>query len=176
MAAAERDVRYTAGLMASPLDTFELLAELSLALGGFSGVAASFGGRDRTYRPIEIARLAAVFSFAGMSLVGALLVISLTHAGIAASDTYAAASLTSFLMVLWFLATQVPPTLRLYSAGESTTSGRYVVFSSGYFISLVLLFLWSALYEREAWPLIVGISSQLVFGLWIFSRLLLRAN
>jgi hypothetical protein len=162
--------------MASPIDTFELLAELSLALGGFSGVAASFGGRDRTYRPIEIARLTGVFSYAGMSLVGALLAISLTHAGIAASDTYAAAALTCCLMVLWYLATQVPPVFRLYRAGESTTSGPYMVFSFSYMFALVFLFLWSALYEREAWPLIVGISTQLVYGLWIFARLLLRAN
>jgi len=162
--------------MSSPIDTFELFAELSLALGGFSGVAASFGGRDRTYNPIEIVRLTGVFSFAGMSLVGAFLAISLTHAGIAPSNAYAAVSLTSCVMILWYVATQMPPVVRMFRAGESTTSGPYLVFSFSYMFALVLLYLWSALYEREAWPLIVAISTQLVFGLWIFARLLLRAN
>jgi hypothetical protein len=57
------------------IGAFELFAELSLALAGFTGVAASFGGRDRDFRPIEVSRIAGVFSFAGISLIDAPLVV-----------------------------------------------------------------------------------------------------
>ena len=174
--AAERPIRSTAGLMVSPLDTFELFAELSLALAGFSGVAAAFGGRDRAYRPIEIARLALVLAFSGMSLVGALLVIAMTHAGLSSGDTYAASALVACVLFVAYAARHMPPVIKLYRAGESTTSGTYILFSLSYVCAVTVLLLWSALFEREAWPLIVTISSQLVYGLWVFSRLLLRAN
>jgi hypothetical protein len=45
-----------------------------------------------------------------------------------------------------------------------------------FFVALVGLFFWAALYERESWPLVVGMSGQLIYGLWMFARLLLRAN
>lgn len=162
--------------MTIPLDTFELFAELSLALAGFSGVAAAFGGRDREFRPIEISRLTAVFLFAGASLVDALLVISLAHAGVPANATYQVACLVAGLLLFAVVCRQYPPVLRLYRAGEATTSGRFLVFSTTFHLTVVVLLAWAGLYERESWPLVVGISAQLMYGLWMFARLLLRAN
>lgn len=49
--------------MASSLPIFELSAELSLALAGFSGIAATFGGRGREFSPIDRGRLDAIFLF-----------------------------------------------------------------------------------------------------------------
>jgi hypothetical protein len=42
-------------------ETFSLLAELALALGGFTGVAAAFEGRDRAFTLAERTRFLAIF-------------------------------------------------------------------------------------------------------------------
>jgi len=162
--------------MTSPLDTFELFAELSLALAGFTGVAASFGGRDRDFRPMERCRVSGVFMFAAVALTEALLVISLSHSGMQESRIYATSSLASGLLSLGLALALVPPVFRLYRTAEVTTSGRFIFVAIAYFITLISLFFWAALFERESWPLVVGISAQLLWGLWLFSRLLLRPN
>ncbi|MBW2495475.1 MAG: hypothetical protein JRE43_12040 [Deltaproteobacteria bacterium] len=163
-------------MMTSSVETFELFAELALALGGFSGVAAAFGGRDREFREIERNRLTAVFLFAAISLGEALLVIALTHAGISPDQTYSITCLVSGLLLLLLLGIQFPPVVRLYRAGESTTSGVFLLVALLFFVSCGSMFFWAALYEHESWPLVVGMSAQLMMGLWMFARLLLRSN
>ena len=163
-------------MITDSLEEFQLFAELALALGGFTGVAAAFGGRDREFRRIEVARITGVFWFAGISLVDALLVISLAHAGFSASETYSVASFVAGLLVLVTASLQLPPVVRLYRASESTTSGGFIVLAICFMASLVVFNLWASLVSRESWPLVCGISSQLVWGLWMFARLLLRPN
>jgi len=46
-------------------DIFSLLAELALGLGGFTGVAAAFGGPERAYTAAERMRLLSIFLSAG---------------------------------------------------------------------------------------------------------------
>jgi len=162
--------------MTSPVDTFELFAELSLALAGFTGVAASFGGRDRDFRPMERRRVSGVFMFATVALAEALLVISLAHSGIQESRIYATSSAASCLLSLGLAVLLVPPVFRLYRAEDVTTSGRFIAIAITYFTTLIMFFFWAALFERESWPLVVGISAQLLWGLWLFARLLLRPN
>ena len=158
------------------LGAFELFAELSLALAGFTGVAASFGGRDREFRPIEVSRIAGIFWFAGISLVDALIVISLAYAEVPDTQATSVASFVAGLLVLALVSFIFPPVVRLYRAGESTTSGSYLASASCFMASLFVLYMWATFFSREPWPLVVGISVQLVWGLWIFSRLLLRSK
>ena len=160
--------------MTSPTEIFELFAELSLALAGFSGVAASLGGRGREFREIEKSRLVAVLQFSGISLGAALIAISLPHAGVDSPRVYALACLFSGLAVLATGWTQLPPVFRLARRGESSTTNGFLAVSSIFLVFLVSLYSWAALYEREPWPLMIGISFQLAFGLWCFARLLLR--
>ena len=61
--AAQRPTRYATELVTSSVETFELFAELSIALAGFTGVAAAFGGRDREFSRIDRGRLDAVFLY-----------------------------------------------------------------------------------------------------------------
>ena len=60
-----------------PQPAFALIAELALALAGFGGVAAAFGGRDRSYAPVEISRLRVLFSHAFLALSTSLFAIGL---------------------------------------------------------------------------------------------------
>jgi hypothetical protein len=82
----------------------------------------------------------------------------------------------SGLLIFGVFLSRYPAVWRLYRAGEGTTSGRFLLFSFGYFFSLTLFLFWAALCERESWPLVAGISAQLLYGLRLFARLLLRAN
>jgi len=63
-----------------PQSTFALIAKLSLALAGFGGVAAAFGGRDRSYAPVEMTRLRILFSRAFLALSTSLFAIGLLFA------------------------------------------------------------------------------------------------
>ena len=51
--------------MVSPEDAFVVLAELSLALAGFTGVVSAFGGRERAFNQVEQMRLAMILVNSG---------------------------------------------------------------------------------------------------------------
>ena len=160
--------------MISSLETFELLAELSLALAGFSGVAASFGGRGRDFREIERSRLTAILQFSAISLAAALMVICLPHAGLEASDVYASAGLVSGVSMSLVAWRQYPLVFRLARSGESSTSNFFLATTALYLLLLLLLYIWTAFFDPSPWPLMIGISLQLMYGVWCFARLLLR--
>ena len=160
----------------SSLATFELFSELSLATAGFSGEASAFGGRNRDFSPIERSRLDAIFQFSGASLGSSLLVITLADAGLPDSRVYSIASAVAGLLILGIFSRQMPRVLKLYREGNSTTSRGFIAFAFPFLLGLVAFYFWAAVFERASWPLFAGISSQLLFGLWMFARVLLRAR
>jgi hypothetical protein len=162
--------------MTSSLATFELFAELSLALAGFSGVAAAFGGRDREFSPIDRGRLDAIFLFSGASLAISLLVVTLVDAGFSDTQAYSFACATSGFLVLGIFFRQVPKAMKLRREGEATTSGAFISFAFVYLLGLPAIYFWAAMFEQSSWPLFAGISSQLLYGLWMFARLLVRSE
>jgi len=167
---------YAAELMTSSLATFELFAELSLALAGFTGVASALGGRDRDYSPIDRGRLDAVFLFSGSSLAVSLLVLTLADAGLSDARSYSMACAISGFLILGIFCRQIPRVLKLRRDGQSTTSGAFISFAFVYFLGLAAAYFWAANYEQTSWPLYAGISSQLLYGLWMFARLLVRTD
>jgi hypothetical protein len=162
--------------MTSSLPTFELFAELSLALAGFSGVASALGGRDRDFSPIDRGRLDAVFLFSGASLAISLLVLTLADAGLSDARSYSIGCAAGSILILGIFGRQMPRVLKLRREGETTTSGAFISFSFVYLLGLPAVYLWAAIYEQTSWPLFAGISSQLLFGLWMFARLLVRTH
>ena len=110
-----------------------VIAELSLALAGFSGVAAAFSGRDRELIPIDRGRLDAIFMFSGASLAVSLLVVKLADAGLSDARAYSFACATSGFLVLGIFYRQVPKAMKRRRDGESTTSGAFISFA---FVSL----------------------------------------
>ena len=160
----------------SSLATFELFSELSLATAGFSGVASAFGGRTRDFSPIERSRLDAIFQFSGASLGGSLLVLTLADAGLPHSRVYSIVSAVSGLLILGIFSRQIPRVLKLYREGNSTTSRAFLAFAIPFLLGLAAFYFWAAIFEPASWPLFAGISSQLLYGLWMFARLLLRAR
>jgi hypothetical protein len=166
----------TAELMTSSIATFELFAELSIALAGFSGVASTFGGRGREFSPIDRGRLDAIFLFSGASLAVSLLVITLADAGFSHARAYSFACATSGFLILGIFYRQIPKVLKLRRDGEATTSGAFMAFSFAYLLGLPAAYFWAAVFEQASWPLFAGISSQLLYGVWMFARLLVRSQ
>ena len=163
------------GSLVDPQPTLALIAELALALAGFGGVAAAFGGRDRSYAPVEMTRLRVLFSHAFLALSTSLFAIGLLFA----TTTETACRLASVAGLL----TQTPTSaylLRLvyrHTANQETTPGwRGFLFSSTAMVAIPLLF-GASIASGESSPLLVfALSTQLLYGLWIFMRLLIHRN
>jgi hypothetical protein len=127
------------GDVVDPQPAFALIAELALALAGFAGVAAAFGGRDRSYAPVELTRLRVLFSHAFLALSTSLFAIGLLFA----TTTETACRWASVAGML----SQTPTSayfLRLvykHTANQDTTPGwRGFVFSLAAIIAIPLLF------------------------------------
>ncbi len=122
-----------------PQPTFALIAELALALAGFGGVAAAFGGRDRSYAPVEMTRIRVLFSHAFLALSTSLLAIGLLFT----TTTEAACRWASVAGLL----SQTPTSaylLRLvyrHTANQDTTPGWHgFLFSLASMVAIPLLF------------------------------------
>ncbi|MFK7899040.1 MAG: hypothetical protein AB8G23_24635 [Myxococcota bacterium] len=156
-------------------ETFALLAELALALAGFGGVAAAFGGRERAFRATEIIRIRAVFFSSGIVLVGSLAIQTLLAVDqLAAHAIRIAAFLSLAVHATWF-ATSLPAAYRSANAPDSTSELWALNLSSAYAISGLILYGWCA-WSGQAWPLLGASSIHLLFGLWMFTRILTRPN
>lgn len=156
-------------------DTFSLLAELALGLGGFTGVAAAFGGRDRAYALAERMRLLSIFLSAGGALAGSLCVLTLASSGASAAATYAYASVLGAVPQALHVSF-IRETYGLVFDAKASTSLALLVLLIAYIIATFGLLTMNAIYWREAWPLAASFSLQLVWGLWLYSRILTRRN
>jgi hypothetical protein len=174
--------RYSMPLIADPLGvgmdpqpTFALIAELSLALAGFGGVAAAFGGRDRSYAPVEMTRLRVLFTHAFLALSTSLFAIGLLFA----TTTETACRWASIAGVLSQTPTSAYFLRRIHShtANQETTPGWWgFVYSFAALVAIPLLFGASIFWEGGSVLLVFALSTQLLYGLWIFMRLLIHRN
>lgn len=156
--------------------TFGLIAELAVGLAGFAGVAAAFGGRDRAYAPVELTRLRALFVHAALVLGGCLLAIALLWFGFSLSEACLGSAALGF-------------------AGEGPAAGYFSSRAYQYLTDPEASTGWMAflLTVVPAWLaaglmlgvlvqggsmglLVSGLSVQLLFGLWLFTRILTQRN
>ena len=159
-----------------PQSTFALIAELALGLAGFSGVAAAFGGRDRSYAPVEADRLRSLFAHALLTLAICLLAISLLSFELDLKRSIFWSSAAGALGQLVANGFFIPRAFR-YASDPSATPGwwGFGVSSSSMMLSLVLLGT-SAASGGSIGLLVSALSLQLLFGLWVFTRLLIYRN
>ena len=156
-------------------ETFSLLAELALGLGGFSGVAGAFGGRDRSYTAAERIRLLSIFLAAGGALAGSLCVLTFASAGGSIASAYTWASLLAATVHLAHLSL-MPATYRLVINPEASTSMPVFALALAYICICLGLLGANLIVWREAWPLSAAFSIQLTFGLFLFARILTQRN
>lgn len=156
--------------------TFGLIAELAVGLAGFAGVAAAFGGRDRAYAPVELTRLRALFVHAALVLASSLLGTTLLWLGLPLNQA-------SFWSAALGLAGEVPAAIYF-----SSHAYRYVVDPEAttgwpaFLLTVVPAWLAAALLAcglargGSMGLLVAGLSTQLLFGLWLFTRILTQRN
>ncbi len=156
--------------------TFALLAELALGLAGFAGVAAAFGGRDRSYAPVELARLRSLFGAAIVVLAVSLLVLSLMSFDLTPNRTYFWSSAVGGLLQAG-LTVYVVPRAYQYAADSSASTTWWVVGAATLFTGTSLLLFGASLVLGGIKGAIVSaLSIQLLYGIWIFVRLLTHRN
>jgi molybdopterin molybdotransferase len=165
----------TDGYVELPLGE-SFMAELGLALAGFAGVGSAFGGRGRKYGEIDLIRLMVLFLSAGSVVAGSLAVLTIASYGLDHSTVY---SIVSAGLALMIGLVGVP----LLLAAHQTVKDPEIIapiwiFAIGvlYFLAVEILFLHNAIVVRESGPLIAAFSISLVFGLWMFTRLMVRHN
>lgn len=156
--------------------TFALIAELAVGLAGFGGVAAAFGGRDRSYAPVELTRMRALFVHAALVLASSLFATSLLWFGFALSTA-------CFWCCLLGLAGEAPAAAyfsrraQQYFADPRASTGWFALLATVVPAWLAALFFAAGLLASESMGfLIAGLSVQLLFGLWAFTRILTQRN
>jgi hypothetical protein len=162
--------------MDSYQDTFALFAELSLGLAGFAGVAAAFGGRHRSYRPGDENRLVGLFVSAGVTLAGCVAILTLIATDMAVHNAFLLVSALLFAVSGMVTLKRVPLNYRLAQDAEASIEPWAAHLASLHFAALLLLYGGNLWLGGRAWPLIGGFSLQLLFGLWLFTRLLTRST
>ena len=154
---------------------FTLFPELALALAGFAGIAATFGGKNRTYDPAEKERLIGLFVISASTIAISVLTIALFSAGLIAATVYFWAScfalLTQIRMVLLF-----SKVIRFISDPSASTTLKVTVFLFTPIVTSWVLFIGNVIVWQQEWPLIVALTLQLLGGLFLFLRLLTTRN
>lgn len=161
--------------MSGSEELFGLIAELAIALAGFAGVAAAFGGRERTFKPTERIRLLALFLNSGTILSGCGGVFILTLAGAGSDLTFRVVGLAvGFLFgvpgVVW--------SLRAYQSSRDpdSTSEPWALHLNSIYVFVFIAFCAGTALIGSAYLLATAFWIQLVYGLWMFWRLLTRRN
>ena len=156
-------------------DLFGLLAELAIAVAGFAGVSAAFAGRDRSYRPFERTRLLALFINSGAILSGCGVVHTLLLAGTAPNTAFRLASLATALVLI---GPSVPSMLGIYRAAQEPDSRaeRWAINMTIGYLVLSFVLLGVNVWMGTAYLLVGTLWLLLAYGLWMFWRLLTRAN
>ena len=162
--------------MESYQSTFALFAELSLGLAGFAGVAAAFGGRQRSHGPGDENRLFGLFVSAGVTLAGCMAILTLIATDMSPHHIFLLVSAVLFAINGVVMLMRVPNNYRLAHASDASIEPWAAHLASFHFSALLLLYGGNLWLGGRAWPLIAGFSLQLLFGLWLFTRLLTRSN
>lgn len=162
--------------MLSPEDLFPLYAELSIALAGFVGVVSAFAGRDREFRPTERVRFLAVALASASVLAGCFGFFTALAGGCDLALSYKVAGAVSLVISL---AAGVPlfvTSWRRARDADSTSEPWSLYVSLVTFLMLWTLYGGAAVTRGGFVLLVAGYSARLLHGLWMFVRLLTRAN
>ena len=120
-------------------------------------------------------RIQTIFLSAGGALAGSLCVLTLASSGTPAAATFAYASVLGAVPQLLHVSF-IRGTYDLVLDANASTSVAMLALLTTYIIATSGLLTLNAIYLRTTWPLAACFSLQLVWGLWLFSRLLTRRN
>lgn len=157
-------------------DAIELLAELSLALAGFAGVASAFSGRERRFQPVERLRLVGVVGLSASAFGGCLAYISAALAGLSESSVQALAALVNLVLLTPLLLHAVPELWRRSGDADANVDSYSLLLVNVLFSSEAILLVATVFGFGTGWQLVLAFCLQLLHGLWLFFLLLTREN
>lgn len=156
------------------LDAFALIAELSLGLLGFSGVAAAFGGRERSFNYVERIRLRGIVLQSSVPLFGSLAIYALSSAGLGPSEIASRAAGISVVLFLPAGLMALPAVIRS-GRDSATTTEKWAVAVVWVQMAVVLsLYAITIVGGGIPWSLIASYACHLAMGVFIFWRILMR--
>ncbi len=155
---------------------FSLIAELSLGLLGFSGVAAAFGGRERAFNYVEKVRFFGIVAQSVNPLFGSLAIYVLSAAGFGSAGIISGAAGLSIFISLSFFAITMPAVTRSGRDASTSTETWAVVVVWIQMLVTTSLYALSILGGGVAWSLVAAYTCHLAMGVFIFWRILMRAE
>lgn len=175
-AAADRRVRYTAGLMLDPNEIFPLYAELALGLAGFAGVVSAYAGREREFKSTERVRLFGVLVASACVLGGCFVFFAALAAGLEPEVAYRISGVVCLSFSLAFFLPIFSNTLKHARDADSTSEPWSLGVSACAYFTISGLYVVSIATDFGFFGLVSAFSVQLLRGLWMFIRLLTRPN
>ena len=137
---------------------------------------AQLGSRDRAYSNADRVRLQSIFLAAGCVLVGSLCALTFTAAGWPPGQSYRWCSLPAAAVLIPFFYRVQPQAYALARDPAASTSIPVFAFASAQNLVSVCLLAGNFIVWREAWPLFGAFSIQLIWGLFLFARILTQRN
>jgi hypothetical protein len=144
-------------------------------LAGFAGVAAAFGGRAREYGKVDLNRLMVLFCCAGLVVVGALAVTALAAFGI---DVKTVLVIVSAALAPIVAAAAAPLWRTAYKNTRETPdlAPPYVLVIAAVTVITFEALLVVNIFIGDPGLLLGALSIALIYGLWVFVRLMTRPN
>jgi hypothetical protein len=153
-----------------------MLAEVAVALAGFTGIVATFGGRSRDYSDVDRIRLEGIFLASACVFANSLGVLTLSGTDLPPEAVYAYGAMPGVAALLRFLLSITPRAYALSRNVHTTTSTAIISLGIIQALLSVALLLGNAVVWRTTWPLFAASSVQLLWALLLFARLLVRPN
>lgn len=163
------------GVLGDPLQLFHLFVEISVALLGFSGVVAAFGGRSRDFTELEQTRLLSVFSSGIPILAVSLAALICFEADLSVDQTVPILGIVGVVTNSVFSVVLLRKAVR-FAGDQSATTSRFDLILALLGTLVVYLSFFTAMFTGQLWLVVVAFSSHLLSGMWVFFRLLTRRN
>ena len=156
-------------------EIFQVLAEMAIAVAGFAGVAAAFGGQDRSFNTADILRLRVLFQTSALVLSCCLGLIAMDASGMSRELSVLCISIAATLLTI-ACAFDVPlKAIKMRQEFSSVTPVSVLIGFTPSFICAPLLLI-NALLLRQEWLLITVFSYLIFLTLWTFYRLLVNRS
>ena len=117
-----------------------------------------------------------LFAAAGITLAGAASVDTMAAAGLPTQQVFRFASALVFVLTAVTLLPYLRSGLRFVRDPTSTTRPWVLAVSLGIILTVLALFGGNVALGGRSWPLIGGLYLLLLYGLWMFTRILTLRN
>jgi hypothetical protein len=156
-----------------PLDTLQTIAEIAIAIAGFSGIAAVLGrGNDSQWSPEDAFRLRQLLQTSFQTVIFCFLPALMVAASLGADAVWAASSALWLLNAFILSISAIRGHRRIATSSGFEYERMYLPLVIPIVVAQPLLLLANVVSIREAWPYLAVAVTSLVIPFLLFLRLL----